>query len=43
MTEYIEIFNTPDGKYNVIVEVDFKGQVVSVRFEETDSETLDYD
>ena len=43
MQEHIETYQTPDGKYTVTIEVDWKGQVISVIFEENDREESIYD
>ena len=43
MNEHIETYQTPDGRYTVIIEVDWKGQVISVIFEENDREDSTYE
>lgn len=43
MQDYLETYQTPDGRYTIIIEVDWKGQVISVIFEENDREESIYE
>lgn len=43
MDSHLETFTTPDGKYTVTIEVDWKGEAISVIFEENDREESIYE
>ena len=43
MDNHLETYTTPDGKYTVIIEVDWEGLVLSVIFEENDKEESIYE